>query len=601
MVYFVGAGPGAEDLITVRGMKLIEKADVLIYAGSLVNPGLLKYCKDDCEIHDSSRMNLDEVLDVIRTAESKGYTTVRLHTGEPSLYGAVREQMDELDKSGYAYESCPGVTAAFGAAASLNLEYTLPGISQSLIITRMEGKTAVPESESIESFARHNASMAIYLSTGMLERLSEELIKGGYSPDTPAAIVYKATWPEEKRIVCTISTLAARAKAADIRKTAIVLVGDVIGKKDYERSKLYDPTFTTEFRKGTDPKEKALNENALKGAYCNSSEKKENDNKTLEKRFGDAAVISFSDKGYEAACILKDKLSENFSDISISSAMKNRDGAVNTSEWTARQFAEKKILIFIGACGIAVRSIAPLIQDKLHDSPVIVIDEGLRSVIPLLSGHVGGANEIAELIAQKVGAYPAVTTASDINGTFASDLFAKENFLKIENKDGIAAVTGKALTGADIVISADKGTLPDGRTLLFLTPKKYVVGIGCRKDKSFEELEAFWQDMKRMTGIEDDDIAAVVSIDDKKDEKGLIRLAQYHKCRFITFSSDELNKVEGHFDHSEFVLNAVGVDNVCERSVLRFCKNVCGNEGRIIYPKKAENGMTIAVAERVFI
>ena len=219
MVYFVGAGPGAEDLITVRGMKLIEKADVLIYAGSLVNPGLLKYCKDDCEIHDSSRMNLDEVLDVIRTAESKGYTTVRLHTGEPSLYGAVREQMDELDKSGYAYESCPGVTAAFGAAASLNLEYTLPGISQSLIITRMEGKTAVPESESIESFAKHNASMAIYLSTGMLERLSEELIKGGYSPDTPAAIVYKATWPEEKRIVCTISTLAARAKAADIRKS----------------------------------------------------------------------------------------------------------------------------------------------------------------------------------------------------------------------------------------------------------------------------------------------------------------------------------------------------------------------------------------------
>ena len=198
MVYFVGAGSGAADLITVRGMHLLEQADVIIYAGSLVNPQLLDYAHEGCEIYNSAKMTLDEVIEVMKKAEQDGKMTVRLHTGEPSIYGAVREQMDELDLLGIEYESCPGVSACFGAAASLNLEYTLPEVSQSLIITRMEGRTAVPPKESIESFAAHQASMAIYLSTGLLDELSGRLIAGGYSAETPAALVYKATWPEEE-------------------------------------------------------------------------------------------------------------------------------------------------------------------------------------------------------------------------------------------------------------------------------------------------------------------------------------------------------------------------------------------------------------------
>ena len=196
MVYFVGAGTGAADLITVRGMRLLQKADVIIYAGSLVNPQLLDYASESCEIYNSAKMTLDEVITVMKAAEADGKMTVRLHTGEPSIYGAVREQMDELDELLIPYESCPGVSACFGAAASLNIEYTLPGISQSLIITRMEGRTKVPPKESIESFAAHHASMAIYLSTGLLGKLTESLIEGGYEADTPAAIVYKATWPQ---------------------------------------------------------------------------------------------------------------------------------------------------------------------------------------------------------------------------------------------------------------------------------------------------------------------------------------------------------------------------------------------------------------------
>lgn len=250
MVYFVGAGTGAVDLITVRGMRLMQRADVIIYAGSLVNPELLSYAGKNCEIHNSAEMTLDEVIAVMREAEEAGRMTVRLHTGDPSVYGAVREQMDELDRLGISYESCPGVSACFGAAASLNLEYTLPGISQSLIITRMEGKTKVPEKESMESLAAHQASMAVYLSAGMLEELAKRLMAGGYGEDTPAALVYKATWPEEKAFLCTVGTLHATAKEYGITRTALVLVGEAVAHRHYQKSKLYDPDFSTAFRKG---------------------------------------------------------------------------------------------------------------------------------------------------------------------------------------------------------------------------------------------------------------------------------------------------------------------------------------------------------------
>lgn len=249
MVSFVGAGPGAVDLITVRGMELIKNADVIIYAGSLVNPELLKYARKDCEVHNSALMTLEEVMEVMTDADKKGRKVVRLHTGDPSIYGAVREQMDLLENEGIAYESCPGVSACFGAAAALNLEYTLPDISQTLIITRLEGKTAVPDREKMHLLAEHRASMAIYLSSGMLDELAEELIKGGYTTDTPVAIVYKATWPEEKKILCTIGNMAKRAKEENITKTAIVLVGGTIDGSSYSRSKLYDPTFSTQYRK----------------------------------------------------------------------------------------------------------------------------------------------------------------------------------------------------------------------------------------------------------------------------------------------------------------------------------------------------------------
>ena len=250
MVHFVGAGSGAVDLITVRGQRLLQQADVVIYAGSLVNPELLENCRPDCQIHNSAKMTLEEVIEVIRAAESAGKTTVRLHTGDSSIYGAVREQFDELEKLGIAYDVCPGVSAFCGAASSLKAEYTLPDVSQTVIITRAAGRTPVPERESIRSLASHGATMVLFLSTSLTESLQRELLAGGYAGSTPVAIVYKATWPEERIFRCTVDTLHETVTQNGLTKTSLIIVGNCMGQ-EYERSLLYHPEFTTEFREAS--------------------------------------------------------------------------------------------------------------------------------------------------------------------------------------------------------------------------------------------------------------------------------------------------------------------------------------------------------------
>lgn len=251
MVHFVGAGSGAVDLITVRGAKLLGEADVIIYAGSLVNPALLDYARADCEIHDSAKMTLEQVLAVMETAEAAGKTTVRLHTGDSSIYGAVREQFDALAERGIDYDVTPGVSAFCGAAAALKTEYTLPDVSQTVIITRAAGRTPVPQRESIASLAVHQATMVLFLSTSLTRKLQSELLAGGYAPDTPAAVVYKATWPEQQIFRCTVGTLHDTVTANGLTKTSLIVVGQCMGEK-YLRSLLYHPQFTTEFREATE-------------------------------------------------------------------------------------------------------------------------------------------------------------------------------------------------------------------------------------------------------------------------------------------------------------------------------------------------------------
>ncbi|MBQ8090120.1 MAG: precorrin-4 C(11)-methyltransferase [Pyramidobacter sp.] len=247
MIHFVGAGPGAPDLITLRGAKLLGEAGMIIYAGSLVNPELLKLAPSGCEIYNSASMTLDEVIERLKSAHDRGMDAVRLHTGDPSIYGAIREQMDRLKELGIPYDVTPGVSSFCAAAAAAGAEYTLPSVSQTVIITRMEGRTPVPPREKLSSLASHQASMALFLSSGLMESTCAALLEGGYPPDTPAAVVYKASWPEQKVLRGTIATIAAQAEAENIHNTALILIGRFLGN-DYELSKLYDASFSHGFR-----------------------------------------------------------------------------------------------------------------------------------------------------------------------------------------------------------------------------------------------------------------------------------------------------------------------------------------------------------------
>lgn len=250
MVHIVGAGPGDPELITVKGQRYLSEADVVIYAGSLVNPALLDFCQEGAEIHNSASMTLDEVVAVIENAEQKGQVTVRLHTGDPSVYGAIQEQMDAFSKKGIAYDIIPGVSSCFATAAALKQEYTLPGISQTVIITRNEGRTPVPEAEKLRSLAKHQATMCIYLSITMLDKVVAELIAGGYAPDTPIAIVQRASWPEEKIVRGTLATIVKDIEGKNIDRTAMIVVSRCLGA-NYELSRLYAPEFSHMFREAS--------------------------------------------------------------------------------------------------------------------------------------------------------------------------------------------------------------------------------------------------------------------------------------------------------------------------------------------------------------
>ena len=249
-VYFVGAGSGDPELITVKGQRLLAKADVVIYAGSLVNPALLQETTYGCDIYNSASMTLDEVIGVIRTAVAAGKRVVRLHTGDPSLYGAIQEQIERLNELGISWSVVPGVSSFLAAAAALGQEYTLPGVSQTVIITRMEGRTPMPDREKIRSLAAHHSTMCIFLSVQMFADLVVELTAGGYSPDTPAAVVEKASWPDERIFRGTLATLGDQLQAAGVSRTAMVIVGDVLSG-EFEKSRLYSPEFNHMFRESS--------------------------------------------------------------------------------------------------------------------------------------------------------------------------------------------------------------------------------------------------------------------------------------------------------------------------------------------------------------
>lgn len=253
-VYFIGAGPGDPELMTLKGARLVREADIVIYAGSLVNPEVLREVQPSCRVYDSAVMTLDEIMAVMLEGVRTGKRVVRVHTGDPAIYGAIQEQMMRLDWAGVGYEIVPGVSSFCGASAVLQRELTIPGKAQTVILTRFEGQTPVPEREALRALAYHQSSMVIFLSVGMIDGVVKELCEH-YAPETPAAVVYKATWPDEKKIIGTLETIAEQTREAGVNKTALILVGDFLRADRAELSLLYSPSFSHEYRKarGADP------------------------------------------------------------------------------------------------------------------------------------------------------------------------------------------------------------------------------------------------------------------------------------------------------------------------------------------------------------
>ncbi len=620
MVHFVGAGPGACDLITVRGMNRIKEADVIIYAGSLVNPELLSYAKADCKIYNSAHMTLDAVVDVMREAEAAGKTTVRLHTGDPSVYGAIREQMDLLDEYGIKYDVCPGVSAVFGAAASLACEYTLPDVTQTLILTRAEGKTPVPEKENLRSLAAHRASLVLYLSSGLARKVRQELLIGGYAEDTPVAVVYKATWPEEKIIRTTLAKLPEDMEAAGITKTALIIVSPALGSI-YEKSKLYDAAFATEYRGAT--------EIALPAGIRR------------------VLLITCSVRGYATMQKLAKKL-ENISGAEIIAKIKCEALPEVSMKETVKAcvdeyFEQVDAIVFVTASGIAVRSVAEHLTHKSKDPAIVCMDECSKHVISLVSGHAGGANALTQMLADVMWATPVITTATDVEGQFSIDDYAREHNLVVTDWAKAKAISAEVLatgakpvwvdeaevsqeeeknaceickeqksTGIDVgkiendgceneigvqklqigshqVVITPQDVSVDAQTLQ-LIPRCIVAGVGCKKGIPVDKIEHAVQDAFAKAGLRMEALCAVVSIDLKKEEAGLLEFCETRNVPFETYAAEELQAVPGTYSASEFVSGVTGVDNVCERSAVKYASEHGMNQGEQLLGRQAKHG-----------
>lgn len=626
MVHFVGAGPGACDLITVRGMNRIKEADVIIYAGSLVNPELLSYAKADCKIYNSAHMTLDAVVDVMREAEAAGKGTVRLHTGDPSVYGAIREQMDLLDEYGIAYDVCPGVSAVFGAAASLACEYTLPDVTQTLILTRAEGKTPVPEKENLRSLAAHRASLVLYLSSGLARKVRQELLIGGYAEDTPVAVVYKATWPEEKIIRTTLAKLPEDMEAAGITKTALIIVSPALGSI-YEKSKLYDAAFATEYRGAT--------EIALPAGIRR------------------VLLITCSVRGYATMQKLAKKL-ENISGAEIIAKVKCEALPEVSMKETVKAcvdeyFEQVDAIVFVTASGIAVRSVAEHLTHKSKDPAIVCMDECSKHVISLVSGHAGGANALTQMLADVMWATPVITTATDVEGQFSIDDYAREHNLVVTDWAKAKAISAEVLaagaepvrvneaevlqeeekyacgickeqksTGIDMgkiendgcengidvqrlqigsyqVVITPQDVSVDAQTLQ-LIPRCIVAGVGCKKGMPVDKIEHAVQEAFAKAGLRIEALCAVASIDLKKEEVGLQEFCEIRNVPFETYAAEELQAVPGIYSASEFVSGVTGVDNVCERSAVKYASEHGANDGELLLRKQAQDGVTVALA-----
>ncbi|MDR1886038.1 MAG: cobalamin biosynthesis protein, partial [Synergistaceae bacterium] len=511
-----------------------------------------------------------EVLDVLSGAALSGKLAVRLHSGDASLYGAIREQIDALVARGIACEVVPGVSSFSAAAAALMAEYTLPAISQTLIISRAAGRTPVPDRESLANLAKHRSSMVLFLSSGMIDRAASELIRGGYPPDTAAAVVQRASWPDQRVARGSLSTIAGEAARLGIDRTALILVGDFLGEGGYERSKLYDPEFSHGYR-----------------------------NAGVAGRDG-TVIVSLTAAGLETALRVRDAIGGR---VYAPERHIGESGAEPLScpigEWAAGHFHSARAMIFVSACGIAVRAIAPLLRGKAVDPAVVCLDDEGRNVVSLLSGHIGGANGLAERIAEITGGSAVVTTATDVRGIASADGWASEMGHVVENPGAIRDISAAMLDGREVGVAITPDLVPPPWPVtLWLRPRNLVLGIGSVRGITAEAVESAVGDFLDGAGVSPLSLKAVATIDIKKDERAIAEWALHRGLSLMTYGAAELAAVKGAFASSERVLRETGVDNVCERSAVLAAGKMsdAGADGVLMRSKTVYPGLTLALA-----
>ena len=617
-VTFAGAGPGAPDLLTIRCRNAIAEAEVIVFAGSLVNPEVLGFAASSCRLYDSAGMDLPAIVDILISSARQDLKVLRLHTGDPSVYGAIAEQMAELNAADIPYEIIPGVSAVFAAAAAVKTELTLPEISQTLILSRRAGRTPVPKGEDLQNLASHGATLALYLSVSDMKGVVDDLLLGGYPPDTPAAVVYRASWPDEKVVAGRLSAIAEKVRQAEITRQAVILVGQSLKKGLGHASQLYSPGFSHGFR--------GKKEDTMPPGSSSSSA-------GLPNPFtGRVAVYALT----ESACRLGGKIgsysrwdtylshrhcapTKAISDIIFPFEPTELDSLIREN------WPHYEAHLFIMATGIAVRKIAPLLKDKTRDPAVVVCDEKGHYTISLAGGHMGGANRLATQVAGFFGGEAVVSTATDVQGLPAFDEFAANRGMEITNPENIKKLNTLLLEKRRIAWITSQGTLPDifqkhpniiateslpnlsedvegavliGNALptqtpdipiLHLRPLSLAVGIGCKRGTTARDiLNAINRNLER-NGLDANQIQILASIELKTDENGLLEAAKAHGWQTRFFTTEELDRVPVPTP-SLFVKRTTGSSSVAEAAAL------AAGQGRLLIAKQKEGPVTVAVA-----
>ncbi|MFO7785847.1 MAG: precorrin-4 C(11)-methyltransferase [Thermodesulfobacteriota bacterium] len=611
-VYFVGAGPGDPELITVRGRQVIREADLVLYAGSLVPPEIVACGRPDARVVDSSSMTLKETHSLICDAVRAGGLVARVHTGDPSLYGAMREQMALLERDGIACRVIPGVTSAFAAAAAAGVSFTLPEKTQSLILTRMAGRTPVPDREQLKEMARHRASMAVYLSAGDPERLVSELRLGGYPGRTPVIAAYRVGWPEERIVRATLDTLSEIVAREKITRQAIFLV--LPGQDDETAfSRLYSPDFHHGFRKknGRSPREA----------------KTPPDETAVQDRKSGTAVYGLTPQGARTAATLARALK---GDLFLPEALALRHRALPFRallETVAQTFDRYESHVFVAAAGIVVRAVAPLIRSKDLDPAVVVLDSEGRFAVSLLSGHMGGANRLALEVARLTGGEPVITTATDTAGLTGWDLLAADRDMAIANPEAVktfnmallskepvsvldpenrlglksapetgateaARAAGTSVSEARLSVIVTWESIPEAAFTdsLVLHPRCLVAGVGCNLGTSSREILDLIESTFLRHGLSPASLSSLATIEAKQNEPGILEAAESLGVVATFYPADALRYVPVP-NPSGTVKRHMGVESVCEAAAL---KRAGG--GRLLVPKTLSRNATLAIA-----